>query len=70
MLELRQSRFLSDPEAVSADDSPYNYLWDIPVTYITDVTQREQLWFTRDMDVCKTTTSLTGDFTHTPECRH
>ncbi|KAG7170009.1 glutamyl aminopeptidase-like [Homarus americanus] len=49
-LEVKQTRFLSDPEAESPDDSPYGYVWDIPVTYITDVTQRDQRWFYRDMD--------------------
>nr|XP_045603518.1 glutamyl aminopeptidase-like [Procambarus clarkii] len=50
LLEVRQMRFLSDPETKSKDDSPYGYRWDIPVTYITDVSPRQQEWFYRDMD--------------------
>lgn len=53
-LEVRQERFLSDPEAKSADDSPFDYRWDIPLTHITDRSQREQVWFDKDMDKGKT----------------
>ncbi|KAK7085111.1 hypothetical protein SK128_002659, partial [Halocaridina rubra] len=49
-LEVRQSRFLLDPTAVSADDSPYNYRWDVPVTFVTDTSSRIQVWFDKDMD--------------------
>lgn len=49
-LEVRQRRFLSDPEAVSAEDSPFGYKWDIPVTFASDVTARQQMWLHRGMD--------------------
>lgn len=49
-LEVRQKRFLLDPSAVSAKDSPYNYRWDVPVTYITEVSNRTQVWFHKEMD--------------------
>lgn len=44
---LRQSRYLLDPEAESKSaPSPYNYKWDIPVTWTTsaDPTQSSQTW--------------------------
>ncbi|KAG0694651.1 Glutamyl aminopeptidase [Chionoecetes opilio] len=49
-LVVRQKRFLSDPTAVSGEDSPYNYLWDVPVTFTSDTSPRELHWFMRDMD--------------------
>ncbi|XP_047485886.1 glutamyl aminopeptidase-like [Penaeus chinensis] len=49
-LEVRQERFLADPEAQSADDSPFGYRWDIPVTFITDRSPREQVWFEKEME--------------------
>ncbi|XP_066980516.1 glutamyl aminopeptidase-like [Macrobrachium rosenbergii] len=49
-IEMRQTRFLSDPKAESPDDSPFRYRWDIPVTYVTDVSNKTQVWFRRNMD--------------------
>lgn len=45
---LKQSRYLTDPSASSkSDTSPYNYKWEIPVTYITsaDPSSKKQTWF-------------------------
>ncbi|XP_068219694.1 glutamyl aminopeptidase-like [Palaemon carinicauda] len=49
-IELRQKRFLLDPTAESPDDSPYGYLWDIPVSYATSVSNKTQTWFWRNND--------------------
>ncbi|XP_063847044.1 glutamyl aminopeptidase-like [Scylla paramamosain] len=46
-LEVTQTRFLSDPTAVSDLDSPYGYKWDVPVTLISDASTRELHWFMR-----------------------
>jgi len=47
---VEQQRFLQNPKAVSRSDSPYNYKWDIPVTYRTDATPRELTWLNRSQD--------------------
>jgi len=49
-VELRQKRFLSDPSATSAEDSPFGYTWDVPVTFMTPQTGRQLLWLNRDME--------------------
>ena len=44
---LSQERYLSDPSAASkSQPSPYNYKWDVPITYITDAdtTAKSQTW--------------------------
>ncbi|CAL4084418.1 unnamed protein product [Meganyctiphanes norvegica] len=49
-IEVRQERFLADPDAVSPNDSKYGYKWDVPVTFITNLNQNtKQLWLYRSM---------------------
>ena len=46
-----QERFLSDPEAYSLSDepSPYEYKWEVPVTYISSISDEvEQAWLGQD----------------------
>ncbi|CAG0886917.1 unnamed protein product [Cyprideis torosa] len=38
-LEIKQQRYLSDPEANVTDDSPFGYKWDVPVTYLDAVSE-------------------------------
>ncbi|XP_026481876.1 glutamyl aminopeptidase-like [Ctenocephalides felis] len=47
---LTQKRFLADPDKESqAEPSPYNYRWEIPITYITNVKDDYKLeWFPRE----------------------
>jgi len=49
-VEVRQQRFLSDPSAVSSDDSPFGYTWHVPVTFVTQESPRALVWLHRDMD--------------------
>nr|CAD7448211.1 unnamed protein product [Timema bartmani] len=48
--ELRQSRFLADPDALR-DQQEDGYLWDIPVTYTTASSDKvHRAWLNSDMD--------------------
>lgn len=51
-LTLKQQRFLADPNAkYSPESSPYNYKWEIPITYITSNNKTvNKLWFPKDQD--------------------
>lgn len=51
-LTLKQKRFLVDPKAkYSPESSPYNYKWEIPITYITsDNNVVHKLWLTKDQE--------------------
>uniref|UniRef100_A0A6M2E291 Aminopeptidase n=1 Tax=Xenopsylla cheopis TaxID=163159 RepID=A0A6M2E291_XENCH len=52
---LTQKRFLTDPSKENqGDPSPYNYRWEIPITYVTDKKDDYKLeWFPRE-DLSKT----------------
>lgn len=55
---ITQKRFLQDPLAWSDDsESPYEYRWDIPVTFITSInpTGIKQIWFYKDMEYLEIT---------------
>ncbi|XP_069668648.1 aminopeptidase A-like isoform X2 [Periplaneta americana] len=46
---IKQSRFLSDPNANVTDDSPFGYKWDIPISYITSKSNSVQrTWLNSD----------------------
>lgn len=49
---MKQQRFLADPNAkYSAESSPYNYKWEIPITYISSNNKTiNKLWFPKDQD--------------------
>ena len=49
-LVVKQRRFLSDPSAESANDSPFGYRWDVPLTHLSDASRRTQTWLHYDMD--------------------
>ncbi|GJQ82073.1 hypothetical protein Trydic_g6945 [Trypoxylus dichotomus] len=43
---LRQRRYLTNPDAQDNTDTPYNYRWTIPITYITSESNIPQyIWF-------------------------
>ncbi|XP_037084026.1 glutamyl aminopeptidase-like [Pollicipes pollicipes] len=43
---MTQQRFLADKDAVDKTESPYNYRWEIPVTYFTSSeSMPKQVWF-------------------------
>ena len=45
--DIVQARFLTDSEASANNEpSPYDFKWEIPVTYISDgESQKKQVWF-------------------------
>ncbi|XP_043192458.1 glutamyl aminopeptidase-like isoform X2 [Amphibalanus amphitrite] len=46
-----QRRFLADKEAEDTTKSPYNYRWEVPVTYVTSEDPKpKQVWFHTDQD--------------------
>ena len=46
-----QERFLTDQSAVETEVSPYNYKWEVPVTYLTSAdSTRQQKWLHMDQD--------------------
>jgi len=50
-LTLKQQRFLSNP---NTDSSPYNYKWEIPITYTTSNNNTvHKFWLTKDEDSSK-----------------
>ncbi|CAB4062909.1 ENPEP [Lepeophtheirus salmonis] len=47
MYRCSQSRFLSNPESESlSTSSPYNYKWEIPLTWINENKEVQRLWLT------------------------
>jgi glutamyl aminopeptidase len=45
---ITQQRFLTDPNAYNQTDevSPFNYKWEVPVTFVSSVSQNPtQVWF-------------------------
>jgi len=54
-LTLKQQRFLSNPNTDSSpDSSPYNYKWEIPITYTTSNNNTvHKFWLTKDVDSSK-----------------
>ncbi|XP_029345406.1 glutamyl aminopeptidase-like isoform X1 [Acyrthosiphon pisum] len=51
-LTLKQQRFLSDPNTNSSiDPSPYDYKWEIPITYTTSTNNTlHEIWLSKDED--------------------
>ncbi len=50
-----QERFLTDASAVETEPSPFNYKWEVPVTYITSdhPENRVQVWLSKEADSIK-----------------
>ncbi|KRT86161.1 Peptidase, partial [Oryctes borbonicus] len=43
---LKQRRYLTNPDALDSTETPYNYRWTIPITYITSESDTPQyIWF-------------------------
>ncbi|XP_025417554.1 glutamyl aminopeptidase-like isoform X2 [Sipha flava] len=51
-LTMKQQRFLANPNAeYLSESSPYNYKWEIPITYITSNNKTvNKLWFSKDQN--------------------
>ncbi|XP_069840540.1 aminopeptidase N-like [Dendropsophus ebraccatus] len=57
---LRQKHFLLDPNSTVTRPSDYNYIWQVPITYITSTQRNGSVWLTGETDT-NNVLQVTGD---------